>query len=132
MYITNALSLTSNSNMNEIKAIVVNQIIGGSSDGHSRVTLANDTFNAVRGLVPTLAFVELLGDTGERMRAFEVDGVTLYSVYDAEARKTTFFMKTEDANKCLLNRDPAPFKLSEMDRTYRTSGTPATTEGAKE
>lgn len=87
--------------MNNIK-LVVRNIIGESKDGHSRVTVSNELFNAVRGVRPALPYTAQGDQSGKGIRIFTVDGKNLYANYDKESRKTLFLMKTEEAQACLL------------------------------
>ncbi len=81
--------------------LIVRNIISADIDGHSRVTVSNELFNAVRGLKPALPYKGAGDLGGNGVRVFNVNGVDLYVHYNKEARQTMFIMKTKDARACL-------------------------------
>ena len=87
---------------NKVAKLVVRNIIGEDVNGYSRVTVANELFNAVRGFKPVLAYKGMGDSAGNGVRVFNIEGVDLYANYDSETRKTVYLMKTEDAKKHLL------------------------------
>ena len=114
--------------MNQNIKLVVRNIIGEPIDGYVRVTVANEVFNAVRGIKPALAYRGQGDQGGNGVRVFSFEGVELCAQYDKESRKTMFLMKTEDAKAHLLTlaqeRDKAeklPFNTSLFDRTVVAS-----------
>jgi len=102
--------------MNTAK-LVVRAIVGAEKNGMSRVIVSRDVLGDIiqsnqaqyskarTGVeeTPKLSFVDKLGDDGLQIRVFSIDGTELYSFYDrAKTGKSYFFMKTADAQKCLL------------------------------
>jgi len=65
---------------------------------YARVSIDNETFNAIRGFSPAIKHVGTTRNAkGQGVRVYNLDGVTLYTRYDKETRKTSFIMRVEDA-----------------------------------
>jgi hypothetical protein len=101
--------------------LIVRNIISDEIDGHVRVTVANELFNAIRGLKPALPYKGAGDLGGNGVRVFNIDGVDLYVHYDKEARQTMFIMKSKDANACLktlveerANETKLPFNMAKF------------------
>lgn len=77
--------------------IIVRNIISSDIGGFSRVTIANELFNAIRGVKPTLPYKGMGDAGGNGVRVFNIENVDLYVHYDKLNRKTMFIMKTQDA-----------------------------------
>lgn len=82
--------------MNSSKPFAVRNIFS-TQDGFSRISVDNETFNAVRGVVPTIPYTTSRTQDGRGVRIFDIDGTKVYSIYDKENRKTGFYMKQTDA-----------------------------------
>jgi hypothetical protein len=101
---------------------IIRNIIGAPINGYSQVTISNEDFNEVRGFNPQLPFTaqgDQAPNVSNGVRIFIKNNIALYASYDKEARKTTFIMKTEDAEKCLLtltteraNEPKLPFNIN--------------------
>ncbi len=101
--------------------IIVRNIISPDVNGYSRVTIANDLFNAVRGVKPELPYKGMGDAGGNGVRVFTIDGVDLYVHYNKENRNTIFIMKTEEATKHLktlamerAGEEKLPFNASQF------------------
>ena len=88
--------------MNETIKLVVRNIISDEVNGYVRVTVANELFNAVKGVRPLLSYTAQGDQAGKGIRIFTIDGKNLYAQYDKESRKTMFLMSKEDAESCLM------------------------------
>lgn len=77
--------------------LIVRSIISADINGYSRVTIANELFNAVRGIKPQLPYKSMGDMAGNGVRVFNLNGVDLYVRYDKASRTTHFIMKTQDA-----------------------------------
>ena len=77
--------------------IIVRNIISADINGYSRVTIANELFNAVRGVKPQLPYKGMGDIAGNGVRVFSLNGTDLYVHYDKASRTTQFIMKTQDA-----------------------------------
>lgn len=64
---------------------------------YARVSVDNETFNAIRGMTPSLPYTTSRNASGQGIRIFNIGGVVLMSRYDKETRKTNFIMKNTDA-----------------------------------
>lgn len=65
---------------------------------YCRVSIDSDTFNKIKGFSPALRHVSTTRNAkGQGLRIYNIDGITLYSRYDKETRKTSFIMKHSDA-----------------------------------
>ena len=100
--------------------LVVNAIIGADVKGMSRVTVAYDVFNAVRGVNPLYPCIKGQDAAKNLIYSFDFDGVKLYSHYDRESRNTIFLMDTEQARKHLVQQEVRAkfnFDANLFDRT---------------
>ncbi len=65
---------------------------------YCRVSIDSDTFNKIKGFNPVIRHVSTTRNAkGQGLRVYDIDGVTLYSRYDKESRKTSFILKHSDA-----------------------------------
>lgn len=116
--------------------LVVRNIVGEAHDGLSRVIVTYDIFAKINqsisalwnpGIKAPYSF-EGGGDaTGKGVRTFNIGGINLYAHYkradDEAGRGRLFlFMKTDDANKCLMTleqqragEEKLPFDLGKFD-----------------
>ena len=103
--------------------LTVNHIID-ENDGIARVTIRRDIYVLVSGFEPTLPFKVIDEvETGQQVRVFNINGVTLYSEYDRNARKTFFYMNADKARELHEPRnqnstgEKTPFATSNFDKT---------------
>lgn len=84
--------------------------IGKEVNGYSAVRLNTELFKQVVGRVPKLARVSKEYINNGVMSKFNINGVELYAFYSFKPIGTsgsnTFYMKTEDANKCFVQEAP--------------------------
>ena len=84
-------------NSNNTYNLIVRKIFN-TKNNYSQVSIDKDTFNAVRGFSPIIQPTGTSHDAnGNGVRIFDINGVTLYSQYNKELKKTTFTMETKQA-----------------------------------
>lgn len=110
--------------MENLTKWVVRNIIGEDVNGYSRITIASNCFNAVKGFRPLLPYTAMGDASGNGVRVFKLGETELYASYDKESRKTVYLMKTEDAKSHLLtlvqeraNNPKLPFDVMAFDRS---------------
>lgn len=95
--------------MNNIK-LVIRNVIGEPINGISRVTVSQTLYDAVKQSISAqytkqervLKYHTREEQEGKWMRVFNIEGMELYAWYE---RRLYFFMKTEDAKKCIVTLD---------------------------
>lgn len=75
------------------------------SNGFSKVSINNEVFKAIAGFSPSVPYTTSRSADGKGVRKYNIEGVTVFTKFNQESKKTSIIMRTEDAQKYLRTLD---------------------------